>query len=258
MARRQRRTNRPFHLLHKFGPEIRFVARRHDEEQEDGLVGVVRPAARHAQTVGDGAVEQGSFDHVVDLARPEADARRVEHAVGAPQDLQAVGARVQRREVVLGPDVQVIYYRFLAPVAGGEGEAFEIRLAVLPVTCVAPEAARHAGKRGAADQFASDLLLFLVSHLSLGLRCRRDQRLPRLRVEDVARVAQRPHLHFVREHRPRRVRGDPRTRDVGAARDGGEVDLPAGTATRRRNALRRVEPQELGARERCAGGGDES
>lgn len=217
---------------------LALVAFGHDDEEEDGFVLVVFAPAAHAQRVGEHGVEGGSLDDVVDLGRAEADAARVEDAVGAAQDLHALGMRIHKDEVVLGPDVEpvVVVLLVLLSILRGGAEFLKVGFAVFAVVRgVAPEAARHRGEGVAADEFA-------------GLAGRGD-RLARRRVENVAVVAQRPHLHFIGIDGSRRVGGHPGTRDVGAAGYGGEVD---------RGREGAVEPLELLAREGRARGGDEA
>ena len=70
-----------------------------------GIYALVRVAARPALPDADRVVELGREAHErrVDLARAEAHARRVQHAVGAPRDHVAARARVARDEVALPP-----------------------------------------------------------------------------------------------------------------------------------------------------------
>lgn len=235
MARAQAVADGGFDPADERGVEASLLTLSHDDEEEDGFVLVVFPPAAHAQRVGEHGVERRSLDDVVDLGRAEADAARVEDAVGAAQDLDASGARVHEDEVVLGPDVEPVVLALLSVLRGGGMELLKVGLAVFAVVRgVAPEAARHRGEGVAADELA-------------GLAGRGD-RVARRRVENVAVVAQRPHLHFVGVDGPRRVGGHPGTRDVGAAGHGGEVD---------RGREGAVEPLKLLAREGRARGGDE-
>lgn len=133
---------------------------------------------------------------------------------------------------MLRPDVEPVFLPGLGVLGP---ELLEIRLAVLLVAFVAPEAARHGGERVATHQLA-------------GLTCHRDG-LARVGVENVAVVAERPHLHLVNVHGARRVCRDPGACDVGAAGNGGEVDLCREGA---------VEPLKLLARERRASRGHEA
>ena len=73
MARAQAVADGGFELGTQRGRERGGASGGHDEE-EDGLVGVVRAATADAEGVGEEGVEGGRFDDGVDFAAAEADA----------------------------------------------------------------------------------------------------------------------------------------------------------------------------------------
>lgn len=237
MARTEAVTHGVLDPLDQRVVKVSLVARRHDDEQKHRLVLVVLPPPAHTQRIGQHRIERRALDDVVDLRRPEPNAARIQHAVGAAQDLHAAGPRVHQDEIMLGPDIEP---RSLGlPLLGlltdvFNPESLKIRLVVFLVSGVAPEAARHRGEGVAADELA-------------GLAGQGDGVAGR-GVEDVAVVAERPHLHFVGVDGARRVGGHPGAGDVGAARDGRQVD---------RARKRAVEPLELLACQGRPGRGDE-
>ena len=103
------------------------VAGPEEEEEHDGLVVVGGPSLTDADAVFDG-VRKVLVDNGVDLRGAEADAARVEDAVGAAEEDDGFGGGVGEDEVAVGPDVV---------------EAGEIGGEVFLMVVVAPKADGH-------------------------------------------------------------------------------------------------------------------
>ncbi len=113
------------------------LAGLHHAEEHDRLVRVLRPPLAHADRVAQ--LGKAVLEHAVDLGAAEAHARRVQDAVGAPQEDQLPRRRVDHDEVAMRPHV-VVLLKVGREVAGARR--------------VVPEAHRHVGERGCGDEFA--------------------------------------------------------------------------------------------------------
>lgn len=100
--------NRRLYLVHQ--SRTKRNPRLHHQEKHDGLVRVLRAPLPHADGVRDAGREEG-LDDVVDLRAAEADARRIEHAVGAAEEEDLARDGVDQDEVAVGPYICVIECR---------------------------------------------------------------------------------------------------------------------------------------------------
>lgn len=135
----QRPRNRRAHVGHE-RPAQR-PGRLHQHKQHHALVQVRRPALADADALGDVAGKVALEDGV-NVGATEADAARVQHAVGAALHQHGAGPRVHLAEIALRPDVPE------ALVVGG------LVLGTGRRGAVVPEVQRRVGEGGGRDEVA--------------------------------------------------------------------------------------------------------
>ena len=81
---------------------VELAARSHQQEQHDALVDVLRSPLPHADGVRD-PVREVPLDDRVDLRGAEADAARVQDAVGPAEEGDPFGDGMHNAEVTVGP-----------------------------------------------------------------------------------------------------------------------------------------------------------